>query len=152
MQAAFDYAVEYIHNRKQFGQPVGTFQLMQGKSACSRIMCFFSSYSEPSAAKIADMYTKLNASRSYVYSVARACDRGRISRRVSNAGEFYAPLFGSYLDSMVVLTVNGGRTALVLSFTRRRKPLRLLWRACNALGETAISTVRRFMRSGCHLD
>ncbi|KAF8636653.1 hypothetical protein AX17_003460 [Amanita inopinata Kibby_2008] len=61
MQAAFDHAVEYIHDRKQFGQPVGTFQLMQ--------------------AKIADMYTKLNASRSYVYAVARACDRGRISRR-----------------------------------------------------------------------
>ncbi|KAF5358425.1 hypothetical protein D9756_001463 [Leucocoprinus leucothites] len=61
MQAAFDYAVEYVHDRKQFGQPVGTFQLMQ--------------------AKIADMYTKLNASRSYVYSVARACDRGRVSRR-----------------------------------------------------------------------
>ncbi|KAF9527044.1 acyl-CoA dehydrogenase NM domain-like protein [Crepidotus variabilis] len=61
MQAAFDYAVEYVHDRKQFGQPVGTFQLMQ--------------------AKIADMYTKLNASRSYVYSVARACDRGQISRR-----------------------------------------------------------------------
>ncbi|KAF9469244.1 isovaleryl-CoA-dehydrogenase [Collybia nuda] len=61
MQAAFDGAVEYVHDRKQFGQPVGTFQLMQ--------------------AKIADMYTKLNASRSYVYSVARACDQGKISRR-----------------------------------------------------------------------
>ncbi|EPQ57936.1 acyl-CoA dehydrogenase NM domain-like protein [Gloeophyllum trabeum ATCC 11539] len=61
MQAAFDYAVEYIHERKQFGQPVGTFQLMQGK--------------------IADMYTKLNASRSYVYAVARACDQGKVSRR-----------------------------------------------------------------------
>ncbi|KAI0273456.1 isovaleryl-CoA dehydrogenase [Gloeopeniophorella convolvens] len=61
MQAAFDYAVEYIHDRKQFGQAVGTFQLMQGK--------------------IADMYTKLNASRSYVYAVARACDQGRISRK-----------------------------------------------------------------------
>ncbi|KAF7986529.1 hypothetical protein HWV62_26238 [Athelia sp. TMB] len=61
MQAAFDYAVEYVHDRKQFGQPVGTFQLMQ--------------------AKIADMYTKLNASRSYVYAVARACDQGHISRR-----------------------------------------------------------------------
>ncbi|KAI0053901.1 acyl-CoA dehydrogenase NM domain-like protein [Auriscalpium vulgare] len=61
MQAAFDYAVEYVHDRKQFGQPVGTFQLMQGK--------------------IADMYTKLNASRSYVYAVARACDQGRISRK-----------------------------------------------------------------------
>ncbi|KZT26625.1 acyl-CoA dehydrogenase NM domain-like protein [Neolentinus lepideus HHB14362 ss-1] len=61
MQAAFDFAVEYIHDRKQFGQPVGTFQLMQ--------------------AKIADMYTKLNASRSYVYAVARACDQGKVSRR-----------------------------------------------------------------------
>ncbi|KAF8911031.1 acyl-CoA dehydrogenase NM domain-like protein [Gymnopilus junonius] len=61
MQAAFDYAVEYIHQRKQFGQQVGTFQLMQ--------------------AKIADMYTKLNASRAYVYAVARACDQGRVSRR-----------------------------------------------------------------------
>ncbi|KAF9246362.1 acyl-CoA dehydrogenase/oxidase [Melanogaster broomeanus] len=61
MQAAFDYAVEYVHQRKQFGHPVGTFQLMQ--------------------AKIADMYTKINASRSYVYAVARACDHGHISRR-----------------------------------------------------------------------
>ncbi|KAG2019978.1 acyl-CoA dehydrogenase [Coprinopsis cinerea AmutBmut pab1-1] len=61
MQAAFDYAVEYVHDRKQFGQPVGTFQLMQ--------------------AKIADMYTKLSASRAYVYAVARACDQGRISRK-----------------------------------------------------------------------
>ncbi|OAX39357.1 acyl-CoA dehydrogenase NM domain-like protein [Rhizopogon vinicolor AM-OR11-026] len=60
-QAAFDYAVEYVHERKQFGQPVGTFQLMQGK--------------------IADMYTNLNASRAYVYAVAKACDRGQISRR-----------------------------------------------------------------------
>ncbi|KAK7038130.1 acyl-CoA dehydrogenase NM domain-like protein [Favolaschia claudopus] len=61
MQAAFDYAVQYVHERKQFGQAIGTFQLMQGK--------------------IADMYTKLNASRSYVYAVARACDQGKISRR-----------------------------------------------------------------------
>ncbi|KAJ7735245.1 acyl-CoA dehydrogenase NM domain-like protein [Mycena maculata] len=61
MQAAFDYAVEYVHQRKQFGQAIGTFQLMQGK--------------------IADMYTNLNASRSYVYAVARACDQGKISRR-----------------------------------------------------------------------
>ncbi|GJJ12325.1 hypothetical protein Clacol_006566 [Clathrus columnatus] len=62
MQAAFDYAVEYVHTREQFNQRIGTFQLMQ--------------------AKIADMYTKLNASRSYVYAVARACDKGQVSRRV----------------------------------------------------------------------
>ncbi|TEB36428.1 acyl-CoA dehydrogenase NM domain-like protein [Coprinellus micaceus] len=61
MQAAFDYAVEYVHDRQQFGQPVGTFQLMQ--------------------AKIADMYTKLSASRAYVYAVAKACDQGKISRK-----------------------------------------------------------------------
>ena len=62
MQAAFDTAVTYVHDRKQFNIPVGTFQLMQGK--------------------IADMYVKLNSTRSYVYAVARGCDRGRISRRV----------------------------------------------------------------------
>jgi len=61
MQAAFDEAVEYVHDREQFGRQIGTFQLMQGK--------------------IADMYTKMSASRSYVYAVARACDRGKISRR-----------------------------------------------------------------------
>ncbi|KAG8985757.1 hypothetical protein FRB95_004256 [Tulasnella sp. JGI-2019a] len=61
MQSAFDTAIEYTHDRKQFGKPVALFQLMQGK--------------------LADMYTKLNASRSYVYAVGRACDRGQISRR-----------------------------------------------------------------------
>ncbi|EJU00717.1 acyl-CoA dehydrogenase NM domain-like protein [Dacryopinax primogenitus] len=61
MQAAFDVAIGYVHERKQFGQPIGTFQLMQGK--------------------VADMYTKLSAARSYVYAVARACDAGNISRR-----------------------------------------------------------------------
>lgn len=68
MQAAFDTAVTYVHDRKQFNVPVGTFQLMQGK--------------------IADMYVKLNSSRSYIYAVARGCDRGRISRRVRH-GLFY---------------------------------------------------------------
>ncbi|KAL8278488.1 hypothetical protein RQP46_009178 [Phenoliferia psychrophenolica] len=61
MQAAFDEALPYVHERKQFGVPVGTFQLMQGK--------------------IADMYTKISATRSYVYAVGRACDAGNISRR-----------------------------------------------------------------------
>ncbi|ORX41298.1 acyl-CoA dehydrogenase/oxidase [Kockovaella imperatae] len=61
MQSALDLALEYTHERKQFGQKIGTFQLMQGK--------------------IADMYTKLSACRSYVYAVARACDQGKISRQ-----------------------------------------------------------------------
>jgi len=61
MQAAMDVVVPYIHERKQFGQPIGEFQLMQGK--------------------IADMYTTLNACRAYLYSVAAACDRGQTSRK-----------------------------------------------------------------------
>ncbi|CDU22066.1 probable isovaleryl-CoA dehydrogenase [Sporisorium scitamineum] len=60
-QAAFDYATSYSHQRKQFNQPIAHFQLLQ--------------------AKIADMYTKLNAARTYVYAVARACDNASISRR-----------------------------------------------------------------------
>jgi isovaleryl-CoA dehydrogenase len=60
MRACFDLVLPYVHQRKQFGKPIGTFELMQ--------------------AKIADMYSTMNACRSYVYSVARACDRGRVTR------------------------------------------------------------------------
>jgi isovaleryl-CoA dehydrogenase len=61
MAAALDLVLPYIHERKQFGQPIGTFELMQGK--------------------VADMYAALNASRAYVYSVARACDARTAKRR-----------------------------------------------------------------------
>ena len=61
MQACLDVALPYLHERKQFGQAIGEFQLMQGK--------------------LADMYTTANASRAYVYAVARACDAGTITRR-----------------------------------------------------------------------
>ena len=60
MRACMDVVLPYIHDRKQFGQPIGTFQLMQGK--------------------IADMYTKMNSCRAYSYAVARACDRGQVTR------------------------------------------------------------------------
>ena len=60
MRASFDLVMPYVHDRKQFGRPIGTFQLMQGK--------------------IADMYTTMNACRSYVYAVARACDRQQATR------------------------------------------------------------------------
>ncbi|MGB5344604.1 MAG: isovaleryl-CoA dehydrogenase [Woeseia sp.] len=60
MRACFDVVMPYVHDRKQFGEPIGTFQLMQGK--------------------IADMYTTMNASRAYVYGVAQACDRGQTTR------------------------------------------------------------------------
>jgi isovaleryl-CoA dehydrogenase len=60
MRACLDVVLPYVHERKQFGKPIGTFQLMQ--------------------AKIADMYTTMNACRAYVYSVASACDRGQVTR------------------------------------------------------------------------
>jgi isovaleryl-CoA dehydrogenase len=60
MRACMDTVLPYVHERKQFGRPIGTFQLMQ--------------------AKVADMYTGMNACRAYVYAVANACDRGRITR------------------------------------------------------------------------
>ena len=69
MQACMDIVVPYIHDRKQFGQAIGEFQLMQGK--------------------LADMYTVLNASRAYLYAVARACDRGLESRKDAAAVILY---------------------------------------------------------------
>jgi isovaleryl-CoA dehydrogenase len=60
MQACLDVVLPYVRERKQFGRPIGDFQLMQGK--------------------IADMYAALNSARAYVYSVARACDAGRTTR------------------------------------------------------------------------
>jgi isovaleryl-CoA dehydrogenase len=61
MQACLDAVLPYVHQRKQFDRPIGEFQLMQGK--------------------LADMYVGLNASRAYVYVVARACDRGEVTRK-----------------------------------------------------------------------
>ena len=69
MQACMDIVVPYVHDRKQFGQAIGEFQLMQGK--------------------LADMYTALNASRAYLYAVARACDRGLESRKDAAAVILY---------------------------------------------------------------
>ncbi|PWV99037.1 isovaleryl-CoA dehydrogenase [Hoeflea marina] len=70
MAAAMDVVVPYVHERKQFGQPIGDFQLMQGK--------------------LADMYTTMNACRAYVYAVAAACDRGETTRKDSAGCILYA--------------------------------------------------------------
>jgi isovaleryl-CoA dehydrogenase len=70
MQSCLDAVIPYLHERKQFGQPIGTFQLMQGK--------------------LADMYTELNAARAYVYAVARACDRGQTTRKDAAGAILYA--------------------------------------------------------------
>ena len=69
MQACLDIVLPYIHTRKQFGTPIGEFQLMQGK--------------------VADMYAELCACRSYLYAVAQACDNGRVTRTDSAAVILY---------------------------------------------------------------
>src|SRR6516225_8092972 len=70
MQACLDVVIPYIHDRRQFGQPIGEFQLIQGK--------------------IADMYTTMNACKSYVYAVAKACDRGQTTRKDAAGAILYA--------------------------------------------------------------
>jgi len=70
MAACLDEVMPYVATREQFGQPIGNFQLMQGK--------------------IADMYTKMNSARAYVYEVAKACDRGRVTRQDAAACCLYA--------------------------------------------------------------
>jgi isovaleryl-CoA dehydrogenase len=70
MQACLDVAIPYIRERKQFGKPIGEFELVQGK--------------------VADMYVAMNASRAYVYAVARACDAGRTTREDAAGAILYA--------------------------------------------------------------
>ena len=70
MQACMDVVLPFIHDRKQFGEPIGSFQLMQGK--------------------IADMYTTMNACKAYVYAVAAACDRGDTARKDAAGAILYA--------------------------------------------------------------
>lgn len=70
MAACLDEVMPYVSTRKQFGEPIGNFQLMQGK--------------------IADMYTAMNSARAYVYEVARACDRGTVTRQDAAACCLYA--------------------------------------------------------------
>src|SRR5690606_8438654 len=89
MAAALDAAVPYVHERKQFGQPIGAFQLVQGK--------------------LADMYTTMNACRAYVYAVASACDRGQTSRKDAAGCILYAAEKATQvaLDAIQLLGGNG---------------------------------------------
>ena len=89
MQAAMDIVVPYIHERKQFGQSIGTFQLIQGK--------------------VADMYTEMNAAKAYVYAVARACDRGQTTRKDAAGAILFAAekATKAALDAMQILGGNG---------------------------------------------
>src|SRR5438876_1355600 len=77
MQACLDLVLPYVHDRKQFGEPIGSFQLMQGK--------------------IADMYVTLSAARAYVYAVARACDRGETTRKDAAGAIPYAAAKGTWM-------------------------------------------------------
>ncbi|MBA3068770.1 MAG: isovaleryl-CoA dehydrogenase [Hyphomonas sp.] len=89
MQACLDVVIPYIHDRKQFGQSIGEFQLVQGK--------------------LADMYVKMNAAKAYVYAVAKACDRGETARKDAAGAILYAAETATKLalDAIQLLGGNG---------------------------------------------
>ncbi|ELG4785080.1 isovaleryl-CoA dehydrogenase [Vibrio vulnificus] len=89
MRSCLDVVIPYIHDRKQFGQPIGEFQLVQGK--------------------LADMYTQMNAARSYVYTVAAACDRGEVTRKDAAGVILYSAELATRmaLDAIQLLGGNG---------------------------------------------
>lgn len=87
MQACMDVVLPYVHERKQFGKPIGEFQLMQGK--------------------LADMYTTMNAARAYVYTVARACDRGETSRKDAAGAILYAAEKATWMALEAIQALGG---------------------------------------------
>ena len=87
MQACMDVVMPYVHERKQFGQPIGTFQLMQGK--------------------IADMYVTMNATKAYVYAVAKACDRGATTREDAAGAILYAAEKATWMALEAIQTLGG---------------------------------------------
>ncbi len=87
MAAAMDVVMPYVHERKQFGEPIGSFQLMQ--------------------AKLADMYVGLGACRAYVYAVARACDKGRTTRQDAAGAILYAAEKATWLTGQAIQVLGG---------------------------------------------
>ena len=87
MQACMDVVVPYLHDRKQFGQAIGEFQLMQGK--------------------VADMYTELSACRAFLYAVAAACDRGQESRKDAAAVILYTAEKATQMALQAIQTLGG---------------------------------------------
>lgn len=87
MQACMDTVVPYIHERKQFGQPIGEFELMQGK--------------------IADMYTTMNATKAYVYAVGKACDRGETTRKDAAGAILYAAEKATWMALEAIQALGG---------------------------------------------
>jgi isovaleryl-CoA dehydrogenase len=87
MQACLDVVVPYVHDRKQFGQPIGQFQLMQGK--------------------LADMYVALSTSRAYVYAVAQACDRGETARKDAAGAILYSAEKATWMALEAIQALGG---------------------------------------------
>ena len=87
MQACIDVVIPYLHDRKQFGQPVGSFQIMQSK--------------------LADMYVTLTSARAYVYAVAQACDRGQTTRKDSAGAILYAAEKGVWMALEAIQCLGG---------------------------------------------
>jgi len=87
MQACMDAVIPYVHERKQFGQPIGTFQLIQGK--------------------LADMYVAMNTARAYVYAVARACDAGRTTRKDAAGAILYAAEKATWMALEAIQALGG---------------------------------------------
>ncbi|MBX6375213.1 MAG: isovaleryl-CoA dehydrogenase [Acetobacteraceae bacterium] len=87
MRACMDVVLPYVHDRRQFGQPIGEFQLMQGK--------------------IADMYTTMNACRAYVYTVAKACDRGQTTRKDAAGAILYAAEKATWMALEAIQALGG---------------------------------------------
>ena len=87
MAACLDVVIPYVHERKQFGQPIGEFQLMQGK--------------------LADMYTTLNACKAYVYAVGKACDRGETARKDAAGAILYAAEKATWMAGEAIQALGG---------------------------------------------
>ena len=87
MQACLDVALPYVHERRQFGQAIGEFQLMQGK--------------------LADMYTTMNAARAYVYAVAKACDRGQTTRKDAAGAILFAAEKATWMALETIQALGG---------------------------------------------
>ena len=87
MRSCMDIVLPYVHQRQQFGRPIGTFQLMQGK--------------------LADMYTAMNAARAYVYAVARACDRGETSRKDAAGAILFAAEKATWMALEAIQALGG---------------------------------------------
>src|SRR5437867_6752380 len=87
MAACLDVVLPYVHERQQFGQPIGEFQLMQGK--------------------VADMYTTMNACKAYVYAVGQACDRGETTRKDAAGAILYAAEKATWMAGEAVQALGG---------------------------------------------